>query len=67
MSFDFIETVGPEYIVISAGRNNAFNLPDKSFFDLEQKGIQILTTGRDGTLTFTGEGGKTLLSRYQIN
>ncbi|MFC1844573.1 DNA internalization-related competence protein ComEC/Rec2 [Thermodesulfobacteriota bacterium] len=67
MSFDFIEAVGPEYIAISAGRYNPFNLPDKSFFDLEQKGIQVLTTGRDGTLTFTGEGGKTLLSRYQVN
>ena len=67
MSLDFIEAVGPEYIAISAGRNNPFNFPDKSFFDLEQKGIQVLTTGRDGTLTFTGKEGKTILSRYQIN
>ena len=67
MSFDFIKAVEPEYIAISAGRNNLFNFPDKSFFELEQKGIQIVTTGRDGTFTFTGKEGKTLLSRYQIN
>jgi competence protein ComEC len=67
MSFDFIKAVEPEYIAISAGRNNLFNFPDKSFLELEQKGIQIVTTGRDGTFTFTGKEGKTLLSRYQIN
>ena len=67
MSMDFIETVAPEYIVISAGRNNPFNFPDKSFFDLQQKGIQILTTGRDGTLSFTMEDKKTIMSRYQVN
>jgi len=67
MSLDFIEAVRPEYITISAGRNNRFNLPDKSFSDLEQKGIKVLTTGRDGTLTFTGKEGETILSRYQIN
>ena len=67
MSFDFIKAVEPEYIAISAGRNNLFNFPDKAFFELEQKGIQIVTTGRDGTLIFTGKEGKTLLSRYQIN
>ena len=67
MSMDFIETVAPEYLVISAGRNNPFNFPDKSFFDLQQKGIQILTTGRDGTLSFTMADKKTILSRYQVN
>ena len=67
MSPDFIKTVAPKYIAISAGRNNPFNFPDKSIFDLQQKGIQILTTGRDGTLTFTEEDKKLVMSRYQIN
>jgi len=67
MSLDFIEAVNPRYIAISVGRNNPFNFPDKSFFDLAQKGIRILTTAHDGTLTFTGERGETELSRYQIN
>jgi competence protein ComEC len=67
MSLNFIETVDPQYIAISAGRNNPFNFPDKSFFDLQQKGIQVLTTGRDGTLTFTIDREKIIMSRYQVN
>jgi competence protein ComEC len=67
MSQDFIETVSPQYIAISAGRNNPFNFPDKSFFDLQKNGIQVLTTGRDGTLTFKADREKIMMSRYQIN
>ena len=67
MSQDFIEAVAPNFIAISAGRNNPFNLPDKSFYELQKKGIRILTTGRDGTLTFTVENNTIATSRYQIN
>jgi competence protein ComEC len=67
MSQDFIEAVAPNFIAISAGRNNPFNLPDKSFYELQKKGIRILTTGRDGTLTFTVENKTIATSRYQIN
>ena len=67
MSLDFIETVAPKYIAISAGRNSPFDFPDKSFFGLQQKGIQILTTGRDGTLTFEMEDKEIIVSRYQVN
>ena len=67
MSLDFIKTVAPKYIAISAGRNSPFDFPDKSFFGLQQKGIQILTTGRDGTLTFDMENKEIIMSRYQIN
>jgi len=67
MSQDFIKAVGPEYIAISAGRNNRFNFPDKSFYDLQEKGIEVLSTGRDGTITFKSENGGILVSRYQVN
>ncbi len=67
MSQDFIRTVDPEYIAISAGRNNRFNFPDKSFFDLQKKGIEVLSTGRDGTITFKLGNGEILVSRYQVN
>jgi len=66
----FIRAVAPEYIAISAGRSSRFNLPDKSLYDLEQKGIKILSTNRDGTITFTVENkeNNTLkVSRYQVN
>ena len=67
MSLDFIEPVAPKYIAISAGRNSPFDFPDKSFCGLQQKGIQILTTGRDGTLTFDMENKEIIMSRYQVN
>jgi competence protein ComEC len=67
MSQDFIKAVEPEYIAVSVGRNNPFNLPDESFYTLEKEGIRVLLTGRDGTLTFTETGKKMNLSRYQVN
>jgi competence protein ComEC len=67
MSRDFIRTVAPGYIAISAGRNNPFNFPAKFFYDLQQKGIEVLTTGRDGTITFNLENGEIMVSRYQVN
>ena len=67
MSQDFIDTVSPEYIAISAGRNNPFNFPAKSFYDLQEKGIEVLSTGRDGTINFTIENGEIMVSRYQVN
>ena len=63
----FIETVAPEYIAISAGRNNPFNIPAKSFYALQKKGIKILSTGRDGTITFKVKNGEIMVSRYQVN
>lgn len=67
LSRSFISNVAPDYIAISAGRNNPFNFPAKSFQDLEQKGIEVLSTGSDGTITFYVEGGKLSVNSYQIN
>jgi competence protein ComEC len=67
MSQDFIGTVAPEYIAISAGRNNPYNFPARSFYDLQDKGIGVLSTGRDGTITFILKNGEIMISRYQIN
>jgi competence protein ComEC len=67
ISQDFIKAVAPAYIAISAGRNNPFNFPAKSFFDLQEKGIEVLSTGRDGTITFTLDNGEITASRYQVN
>jgi competence protein ComEC len=67
ISQDFIETVAPEYIAISAGRNNQYNFPARSFYDLQQKGIKVLSTGRDGTITFTLKKDEIMVSRYQVN
>jgi len=70
MSQNFIRTVAPEYLVISAGRDNPFNFPAKSFYDLQQKGIEVLSTDRDGTITFEVKNvgsRKIFVSRYQVN
>ena len=67
MSQRFIDTVAPDYIAISAGRNNPFNFPAQSFYDLAQRGIEVLTTGKDGTITFTVNNGEITASSYQVN
>jgi competence protein ComEC len=67
LSQDFIRAVAPEYIAISAGRNSLYNLPAKSFYTLQEKGIEVLSTVRDGTITFTIVNGKISVRRYQIN
>ena len=67
MSLEFIRSVDPRYIAISAGRNNPFNFPDTSFYDLQQTGIEILSTGRDGTISFQVENGEMLPDTYQVN
>ncbi len=67
MSPDFISTVAPDYIAISAGRNNPFNFPAKSFDDLRHQGIEVLSTGTDGTITFREEHRELRVSRHQIN
>ncbi len=67
ISRDFIGYVTPTYIAISAGRNNRFNFPARSFYELQQKGIEILSTGRDGTITFSLENDELTVSRYQVN
>ncbi|KPK00105.1 MAG: hypothetical protein AMJ60_02630 [Desulfobacterales bacterium SG8_35] len=67
LSRDFIRSVAPEYIAISAGRNNPFNFPARSFYALQQEGIEVLTTGRDGTITFNLENEEIIVNRYQVN
>jgi competence protein ComEC len=67
LSQDFIESVAPEYIAISAGRNNHFNFPAKSFYDLQKKGIKILSTDRDGTITFNVKNGEIGANTYQVH
>ena len=67
MSPDFITAVAPKYIVISVGRDNPFKMEGTSFQSLGKKGINVYTTRRDGTLTFTARDGKLILQQYQVN
>jgi competence protein ComEC len=67
MSQAFIDSVAPDYIAISAGRNNPFNFPAESFYALQQRGMGILSTGRDGTITFNLDKEELKVSSYQVN
>lgn len=67
MSQDFIASVAPAYVAISAGRNNPFNFPAKSFYDLRQRGIKVFSTDRDGTITFSLQKEGLVVRRYLIN
>jgi len=56
-SESFLEIVGPEYAVISAGRDNRYGHPHKEVVDrVEEKGIQILNTQIDETIVFFSDG-----------
>jgi competence protein ComEC len=62
---DFIARVDPEYIVVSAGRNSRFSGPAKSLYGLQRRNSKILTTGEDGTITFSVETDTMTVSRYR--
>jgi competence protein ComEC len=65
---EFISAVDPDFIVISAGRNNPFKFPDQKTIDrVNQAGIKVYSTANDGTVTFTTREGKIMVNRYQIN
>ena len=70
VSREFIQAVAPEFIVVSAGRNSTFHLPAISLYNLQEKGIKILSTNRDGTITFSVKkaGNRQIgVSSYQVN
>ncbi|MGW8287073.1 MAG: DNA internalization-related competence protein ComEC/Rec2 [Desulfobulbales bacterium] len=70
LSQEFIRRVAPEYIVISAGHSNSFNFPAESYFEMQQQGKKILSTSKQGTITFeVGKpgSGKLNVENYQIN
>jgi competence protein ComEC len=70
MSQEFIRKVAPEYIVISAGHSNSLNFPAESYFEMQQQGKKILSTNKQGTITFEAGkpgSGKLKVESYQIN
>jgi competence protein ComEC len=65
---EFLSHVDPSYLVISAGRHNRFQFPYYSLLaSREATGIQVYTTAKDGTVTFSGNGRDVSVSRYQVN
>ena len=55
----FLDAVTPKVALISCGENNKFSHPHKSTLDrFSERGIKVLRTDRDGTLTITTDGKK---------
>lgn len=51
---EFINSVNPEYAVISLGKNNKYDCPSTEMLDIfSKKGIPIWRTDYDGTIEFT--------------
>jgi len=65
---EFLTQVDPLYLVISAGRHTPFQFRYYSLLaSREDPGIQVYTTAKDGTVTFSGNGRDVSVSRYQVN
>jgi competence protein ComEC len=61
----FLKAVNPKYAVISAGKGNDYKLPsDKIVKRLNNAGIKVYRTDRDGTITATTDG-KTISFKMQ--
>jgi competence protein ComEC len=67
-SSDFIHAVDPSYLVISTGRHNPYQIQHQTSAENSLwANMQVFTTAKDGTVTFTGNGEEFFVSRYQIN
>lgn len=59
---EYVNTVSPEWAIISAGENNTYGHPHKEVLDIFEKSkIKILATCFSGTITFQSDGKKFIL------
>ena len=64
-SKSFIKKVSPEYAIISVGKNNSYNHPNKSTLDtLNEYNIKTLRTDELGTIILSSDGEK--INYYNI-
>ncbi len=56
-AISFIKSVSPNYVVISAGKNNRYGHPHKeTLARLAQFDASVLNTAKEGTIIFTSDG-----------
>lgn len=64
-SREFLEEVSPDYMVVSAGRNKSKLFPRPALLTLcKEKGIAVLSTPRQGTVSFKLEDGQIEASSF---
>lgn len=62
----FLEKVAPRYLVVSASRLNPFEFHTQDFLEHGRwRGIEMLATYKDGSLSFTTDGKSVSMRRYQ--
>lgn len=60
----FLNTVNPEFAVVSAGADNRYGHPHNTVIDrVEERNIEILETAFDGTITFMSDGSEVWLNK----
>lgn len=61
-SSDFIDAVSPSYAVASCGKDNEYGHPHREVIaDMEERGIALYRTDRDGSIVFSSDGTKVTL------
>ncbi|HKV41962.1 MAG TPA: ComEC/Rec2 family competence protein [Blastocatellia bacterium] len=67
-SEEFIDAVKPKYAIISVGERSRFGHPHKEVVDRYlAHGINLLETGRDGTITAVTDGTHLTIATYRTN
>lgn len=62
----FLDAVGPEVVVVSAGRHNPFGFPHEETLErYRQAGAEVFRTDRDGAITLETDGRTLRRSVYQ--
>lgn len=63
---NFLNAVNPKYTVISVGKDNSYNHPQKSTMDrLKAKGVKVYRTDECGTIIVTSDGNKITFNKKQ--
>lgn len=63
---NFLNAVNPKYAIISVGKDNSYNHPQKSTMDrLKAKNIKVYRTDECGTIVATSDGNKITFDKKQ--
>ena len=64
-SREFLQAVAPSFAVISVGANNSFGHPRQEVLDrLQESGIEVFRTDRDGEIKFCTDGKTMRVEKY---